>query len=101
LESRRWFERETGETDTERGAMKALAQLPREQREVIVLKIWNGLTFDAIGRLFEVSPNTVAGRYRYGLNKLRVCLTHGEDAAPAAVMRGLWQCPDLQPPAIE
>jgi RNA polymerase sigma-70 factor (ECF subfamily) len=85
LESRRWFERETGETETERQAMKALAALPREQREVIVLKIWNGLTFEAIGRLFELSPNTVAGRYRYGLNKLRACLREGESAVTAGV----------------
>jgi RNA polymerase sigma-70 factor (ECF subfamily) len=54
--------------------MRCLAKLPPEQREVIVLKIWHGMTFDAIGQMFEVSPNTVAGRYRYGLNKLRLCL---------------------------
>jgi RNA polymerase sigma-70 factor (ECF subfamily) len=85
LESRRWFERETEETETERQAMNALAALPREQREVIVLKIWNGLTFEAIGRLFDVSPNTVAGRYRYGLNKLRACLREGENPVAAAL----------------
>jgi RNA polymerase sigma-70 factor (ECF subfamily) len=85
MESRRWFERESGETETERQAMNALAALPREQREVIVLKIWNGLTFEAIGRLFDVSPNTVAGRYRYGLNKLRACLREGENPVAAAL----------------
>jgi RNA polymerase sigma-70 factor (ECF subfamily) len=85
LESRRWFEREPGETETERQAMKALAALPRAQREVIVLKIWHGLTFEAIGRLFEVSPNTVAGRYRYGLNKLRAGLIEEEDSVRASV----------------
>ena len=85
LESRRWFERETGETEAEQQAMKALAALPREQREVIVLKIWNGLTFEAIGRLFELSPNTVAGRYRYGLNKLRACLREAECTVAAGV----------------
>jgi RNA polymerase sigma-70 factor (ECF subfamily) len=85
LESRRWFERETGETETERRAMNALEALPREQREVIVLKIWNGLTFEAMGRLFQLSPNTVAGRYRYGLNKLRACLAERESPVSAAV----------------
>jgi RNA polymerase sigma-70 factor (ECF subfamily) len=85
LESWRWFERETDESDAERQAMKALAALPREQREVIVLKIWNGLTFEAIGRLFELSPNTVAGRYRYGLNKLRAGLREGEDSVTGVV----------------
>jgi RNA polymerase sigma-70 factor, ECF subfamily len=70
-ESRRWFEREEGESAEERAAMRALARLPREQREVIVLKIWHGHTFEAIGTLLEASPNTVAGRYRYGIQKLR------------------------------
>ena len=71
-------------------AMAALAALPREQREVIVLKLWNGLTFEAIARLFDLSPNTVAGRYRYGLSKLRGCLKAEENqvTATVAVMAG-------------
>lgn len=73
-ESKRWFEAAPGESPAERRAMQALADLPREQREVIVLKIWHQYTFEEIGRLLEVSPNTVAGRYRYGLQKLRHCL---------------------------
>jgi len=74
LESRRWFERSEEETPQERAAMRCLAGLPIEQREVIVLKIWQQHTFEAIGGLLELSPNTVAGRYRYGLQKLRACL---------------------------
>ena len=54
--------------------MRCLAKLPADQREVIVLKIWHGYTFDEIGRLMEISPNTAAGRYRYGIQKLRHCL---------------------------
>jgi RNA polymerase sigma-70 factor (ECF subfamily) len=74
LESRRWFERGPEETDEEREAMRGLAQLPADQREVIVLKIWQEYTFEEIGSLLDLSPNTVAGRYRYGLQKLRACL---------------------------
>jgi RNA polymerase sigma-70 factor (ECF subfamily) len=74
LESHRWFERSPSETRQERAAMKCLAQLPKDQREVIVLKIWHQYTFEEIGQLLEVSPNTAAGRYRYGLQKLRACL---------------------------
>lgn len=74
LESKRWFERSPSETRQERAAMKCLAQLPKDQREVIVLKIWHQYTFEEIGQLLEVSPNTAAGRYRYGLQKLRACL---------------------------
>jgi len=73
-ESVRWFERKSDSTAVETEAMRCLANLPAEQREVIVLKIWNELTFEAIGALLKVSPNTAAGRYRYGLNKLRLCL---------------------------
>ena len=74
LESGRWFERATDESASERAAMRCLAELPPAQREVIVLKIWNRCTFAAIGELLEISPNTAAGRYRYGLEKLRACL---------------------------
>ena len=74
LESHRWFERVSSESPLERQAMKALEQLPPDQREVIVLKIWHEYTFEEIGGLLEISPNTAAGRYRYGLSKLRTCL---------------------------
>jgi RNA polymerase sigma-70 factor (ECF subfamily) len=73
-ESARWFERSPEETPEEREAMRCLAELPVEQREVIVLKVWHGCTFEEIGGLLEVSPNTVAGRYRYGLQKMKLKL---------------------------
>jgi RNA polymerase sigma-70 factor, ECF subfamily len=74
LESKRWFERSPGESPQEKEAMRCLAQLPTEQREVIVLKIWQEYTFEQIGELLGISPNTAAGRYRYGIQKLKVCL---------------------------
>ena len=77
LESKRWFERSPAESPAERAAMRCLAELPPLQREVLVLKIWHDHTFEEIGKLLGVSPNTAAGRYRYGLEKLRACL-HGE-----------------------
>lgn len=78
-ESLRWFERSEGETPQERAAMRCLQSLPAEQREVIVLKVWHQYTFEGIGQLLELSPNTVAGRYRYGLQKLRTFLTTTAD----------------------
>jgi RNA polymerase sigma-70 factor (ECF subfamily) len=74
LESTRWFERQPGESPDERRAMRHLAELPQDQREVIVLKIWHEYTFEQIGEALEISPNTAAGRYRYGLQKLRTSL---------------------------
>ena len=74
LESRRWFEKEPGESPAERAAMRCLDKLPIEQREVIVLKTWHRYTFEEIGELLEISPHTAAGRYRYGLQKIKFCL---------------------------
>jgi len=49
----------------------ALAGLPPEQRAVAHLKLWEGLTFEEIAAALDISPNTAASRYRYGLDKLR------------------------------
>lgn len=49
----------------------ALGELPPEQRAVVHLKLWEGLTFEQIARMLEIPPNTAASRYRYGLDKLR------------------------------
>jgi len=49
----------------------ALGELPEEQRAVVHLKLWEGLTFEAIATALEIPPNTAASRYRYGLDKLR------------------------------
>ena len=50
---------------------RALANLPVEQRQVVALKIDAGLTFEQIGKVMQLSPNTAASRYRYALEKLR------------------------------
>ena len=52
----------------------ALADLPQQQREVIVMKIYRQKTFLEISVLLGLSQNTVASRYRYGMEKLRTLL---------------------------
>ncbi len=74
LESKRWFEVSPTTGPAEEEAMRALTTLPPEQREVIVLKIWHDYTFEEIAELLDTSPNTIAGRYRYGLQKIRTHL---------------------------
>lgn len=49
----------------------AMADLPDEQREIIVLHLQSGLPFREIARLREISINTAMSRYRYGLAKVR------------------------------
>jgi len=52
----------------------ALAAIPYEQREVIVLRLKGGLKFREIARIQQVSLSTIQGRYKYGLKKLRTIL---------------------------
>ena len=55
----------------------ALAQIPYEQREVLILHAYTGMKFKAIAARQDVSINTVQGRYRYAVDKLR-SLLNGE-----------------------
>jgi RNA polymerase sigma-70 factor, ECF subfamily len=64
----------------ERNLRRALAALPADQREVLVLHVWGELTFSEVGKLLGVSSNTVASRYRYGLTKLRELLLAKESS---------------------
>jgi RNA polymerase sigma-70 factor (ECF subfamily) len=52
----------------------AVAQLPYEQREVVILHAQSEMKFKAIAEMQGVSINTVQSRYRYGLDKLRSIL---------------------------
>ena len=49
----------------------ALGEIPSDQRAVVHLKLWEGLTFEQIAGLLSIPLNTAASRYRYGLDKLR------------------------------
>ncbi len=49
----------------------AVDRLPHEQREVLVMKIWNELTFIEIANVLGISQNTAASRYRYALAALK------------------------------
>ena len=51
--------------------MRGWCPEPIDQRAVVHLKLWSGLTFDAIAEMLEIPLNTAASRYRYGLDKLR------------------------------
>jgi RNA polymerase sigma-70 factor, ECF subfamily len=52
----------------------ALGELPPDQRAVLHLKLWEGLTFEQIAEALDIPPNTAASRYRYGIDKLRELL---------------------------
>ncbi len=52
----------------------ALRELPAQQREVIVLKVYEQMTFAEIAAITKTPANTVASRYRYAVEKLRRAL---------------------------
>lgn len=65
------FERTLEQEERLRDIERGLRELPEAQREVLVLKIWGGLTFDQIARTLAIPANTAASRYRYALEALR------------------------------
>jgi RNA polymerase sigma-70 factor, ECF subfamily len=71
LEDSVWFSPPNRDYAGERNLRSALAALPDDQRQAVVLHIWGELTFAQIADLLDVSPDTAASRYRYALGKLR------------------------------
>jgi RNA polymerase sigma factor (sigma-70 family) len=57
--------------ESQQALAAAIDRLPHEQREVLVMKIWNELTFAEIATALEISNNTAASRYRYALSALK------------------------------
>ncbi len=53
---------------------RAIRSLPPEQREVVHMKVFEGLTFQQIADLIDVPLNTAASRYRYAVAKLQQAL---------------------------
>ena len=66
-----------GFTEQRRIVTCALAQLPQEQRQVVVLHVLSSLRFRQIAQQTGESVNTIQSRYRYGITKLQ-SLLNGE-----------------------
>lgn len=58
------------EEESQQAVWVALRKLPTKQSEVVVLKIWEGLTFAQVAHVLGISPATAASRYRYAMEKL-------------------------------
>ena len=57
---------------------QCLARLEADHREVLVLRIWSGLTLEEIAALLACSPSTVHRRYHAALEELRKLLEVSE-----------------------
>ena len=73
-------ERTLSEFEQRRLLQLALAALPAEQREVLLLRLEQELTLEEIGAITGVGRETVKSRLRYAMEKLRARLP---DEAPA------------------
>ena len=69
----------------------AVERLSRDQREVLVMKIWNELTFAEIAETLGISQNTAASRYRYALGALKKILRPHEPALETSAPEKLHQ----------
>lgn len=49
---------------------RAMKRLPSAQSEVVVLRIWESLTFAEIARILDIPADTAASRFRYAMQKL-------------------------------
>jgi RNA polymerase sigma-70 factor (ECF subfamily) len=65
-----WFDAADDQLDG-REATRLLAELPLELREVVVARIWGGLTFEEVAHLGGCSLPTAHRRYQAGLAALR------------------------------
>jgi RNA polymerase sigma factor (sigma-70 family) len=66
-----WFESSPGDRLDAAAATRALDHLPEEDREVIVARLWGGLSFEEISRLRGDSLSKVYRYYQRGLAVLR------------------------------
>jgi RNA polymerase sigma-70 factor (ECF subfamily) len=75
-----WFSPPDRDIAGERNLRRALAALPDDQREIVVMHIWGDLTFSQIADLLSINSNTAASRYRYALGKLRDAMSVKENS---------------------
>jgi RNA polymerase sigma factor (sigma-70 family) len=65
-----WFDAVENRLDCNE-ATRLLSEMPLELREVIIARLWGGLTFEEIARLVGSSLPTAHRRYQTGLAQLR------------------------------
>ena len=64
--------------ESEQQLRDAIASLPKPQRELLVMKVWGGLTFDQIAHAAGLPRSTAAARYQSGIKALRETMAEKE-----------------------
>lgn len=75
-----WLDRGMEEDEDAEMLRSAVEKLTDKLREVVMMKIWGGLTFAQIAEVLKISHNTAASRYRYALEQLEKSLARLKEA---------------------
>ncbi|MEC8557350.1 MAG: sigma-70 family RNA polymerase sigma factor [Planctomycetota bacterium] len=86
-ERRDWFEERQSSTIFASEIEVAIAELPIEEREIMVAHLWNGMSFRQIAAAFETSSSAANRRYQSALQHLRSRLGPGEPQKRQATVR--------------
>jgi len=73
-ERREWFEGSADSVLDAQLAEQKLRQVPLELRQVVILRIWGGLSFAQVSQIMQLSPSTVHERYASALEQMRGAL---------------------------
>ncbi|HOZ49804.1 MAG TPA: RNA polymerase sigma factor [Candidatus Hydrogenedentes bacterium] len=76
----RVFQKSAARREEVEALEEALRTLPSEQREVVILKVWGGLSFAEVAEVVGVPRDTAASRYRYAIEALRRQMRRFTDA---------------------
>jgi RNA polymerase sigma-70 factor (ECF subfamily) len=82
-----YFDSTAEQKDLARLVAASMEGLPEEQREVVTMHLWGGLTFAEIAEAMGASINTVAARYRYALKALQRKLEPMKEALMEPLMK--------------
>jgi RNA polymerase sigma-70 factor (ECF subfamily) len=81
LPAREATDAEVERRDESRRVRSALDELPADQRQVIELAYFGGLSHSQIAEMLDLAPGTVKGRMRLGLSKMRAAFGEAERVA--------------------
>jgi RNA polymerase sigma-70 factor, ECF subfamily len=81
LPAREATDAEVERREESRQVRGALDELPADQRQVIELAYFGGLSHSQIAEMLDLPPGTVKGRMRLGLTKMRSALGEAERVA--------------------
>jgi RNA polymerase sigma factor (sigma-70 family) len=66
-----WFESRPEDLIDAEAAEEALQNLPPRQREVLVLRLWSGMTLGEVSQVTGLAVSTAHDEYRRGLDAIR------------------------------